>query len=581
MKQVFLGGPSGVVVKDVPAPALGPGEVLVRVAHSLISTGTEGADVRGTAAKAGSPLERVLREPALVAKAAKKLARDGFGATAEAVGGSDSRDLTPLGYSAAGIVVETGSDVRNLSAGDRVTCGGGGYASHAEFISVPKNLVARIPERVSTEHAAFVTLGAIAMQGVRRAEAGLGDRVGVVGLGLLGQLGVQLASTAGCRVIAFDLDADRVALARELGASEGIVSDEADSVNAAVAFTDGVGLDAVLIFAGTKSSDVVNEAFQMTRERGRVVIVGAVGMDLERKTFYAREQDLLISRSYGPGRYDAAYEEGGQDYPVAYVRWTENRNMGEVLRLMADGILRIDPLVSAVYPIEQAEEAYQFALEASGSRIATLLSYSPAERQPTEEEAISRVTVLRTAPEPSTDEVRFGIIGAGSFARTFHIPNLAKMPGGRVLAVAGRRGPSATSSAKRADAVYAATDHAELLRDGDIDAVIIATRHDSHASLAAEAARAGKHVFVEKPLALTAEDCVTVAEAVADAGILLTVGFNRRFSPHAQHVKRVLDSRRGPRLMTYRVNAGFKPADHWVFDPVEGGGRIIGEACHF
>lgn len=576
MKQVFLGGSAGVNVQEVPAPSPGPGEVLVRTAHSLISTGTEGTGVKSAAAKSGTPLERVMRNPALVRKAIKKVLSDGVSKTAAVVQGAGG-DLRPLGYSSAGVVVETGAGVEGFEPGDVVACAGGGYAVHAEYIAVPVNLCIPVPEGLDTLHAAFVTLGSIAMQGVRRAEVGLGDRVGVIGLGLLGQIGCQIATAAGARVIGFDLAADRVELARSLGAHDAVVSGEVDAVSASMGFSDGVGLDAVLIYAGTKSSAVVNQAFEMCRERGKVVIIGDVGMELERKTFYNREQDLLISRSYGPGRYDPSYEEDGLDYPIAYVRWTEKRNMDEFLRLAADGRIKLEPLVDRVFAIDDAEEAYTSALAATGAAVATLLSYTTA-ATPIDTD-IPRVTQMRSAAV--TGDVVFGVIGAGSFARAFHIPNLQKIDGAVIRGVATKRGSSAASSAKRAGAEYATTDDAQIIDDHSIDAVLIATRHDSHARLAAAAARAGKHVFVEKPLGLTAEEVADVANAVAETGVLLTVGFNRRYSPHAQLVKKVLDSRRGPKLMTYRVNAGHKDPSHWVYDPVEGGGRIIGEACHF
>ncbi len=576
MKQVFLGGPAGVNVQEVPAPAPGPGEVLVRTAHSLISTGTEGSGVKGAAAKSGTPIERVMRNPALVRKAIKKAISDGVGATAKAVQGGGG-DLRPLGYSAAGVVTAVGAGVEGFEPGDVVACAGGGYAVHAEYITVPVNLCIPVPEGLDTVEAAFVTLGAISMQGVRRAEVGLGDRVGVVGLGLLGQIGCQILTSAGCRVIGFDLAADRVSLARELGAHDGVVSSDVDPVDAAMRFSEGVGLDAVLIYAGTKSSAVVNQAFEMCRERGKVVIVGDVGMELERKTFYHREQDLLISRSYGPGRYDTSYEEDGLDYPIAYVRWTEKRNMDEFLRLAADGRIKLAPLVDKVFGIDEAETAYTSALAATGAAVATLLAYTPAD-EPVGEPA-PRIVQMRQGA--IAGDVSFGVIGAGSFARAFHIPNLMRIPGASIRGVATKRGSSAASSAKKAGAEYATTDDNQIIADDKIDAVIISTRHDSHASLAAAAARAGKHVFVEKPLGLTAEECADVASAVAESGVLLTVGFNRRYSPHSVVVKRALEKRRGPKMMTYRVNAGYKEPSHWVYDPIEGGGRIVGEACHF
>jgi predicted dehydrogenase/threonine dehydrogenase-like Zn-dependent dehydrogenase len=582
MKQVFMGGPEAVFVEDVPSPGARPGQVLVRVAHSLISTGTEGAGIRsGDAPGAKSALRRVVEDPTLIAKAARKVAADGVGATLRAVRGEGDAtpDLVPLGYSAAGTVVAVGDGVTRFSAGDVVACAGAGFANHAEYVSVPENLTVRVPGELGTAEAAFVTIGAIAMQGVRRAGVGLGDRIAVVGLGLLGQIGSQIACAAGCRVLAIDLDRERVDLAVSVGAERGITPDSQDPVAAAMAMSDGAGLDAVIIYAGTSSSAPANQAFQMTRERGKVVVVGDVGMDLERPVFYKREQDFLISRSYGPGRYDPNYELDGADYPIAYVRWTENRNMEDFLRLAASGAIRLDALIAARYPVDEATQAYASALGARGAKIATLLTYPGAE-EAGEASRTRRFVGVSTAPT-SREVVRIGLIGAGSFAQGMHIPNIVRIPNALLRAIADRDGPEVVTVAKRAGAALATTDYREILADPEIDAVIIATRHDAHARLSIEAAKAGKHVFVEKPLALTAEDCAAVAAAVAETGVLLTVGFNRRYSPHVRLAKRLLETRTGPKMMVYRANAGFIRLDSWVYDPVEGGGRIVGEACHF
>jgi predicted dehydrogenase/threonine dehydrogenase-like Zn-dependent dehydrogenase len=580
MKQVFMGGPEGVFVEDVPAPGAFPGEVLVRVAHSLISTGTEGAIIRGGHG-AKSPSRRVLENPMLIAKAARKVARDGVSATMRAVRGEGdgTPDLVALGYSVAGRVMAVGAGVTRFSVGDMVACAGSGFASHAEYVSVPENLTVRVPKGLGTAEAAFVTLGAIAMQGIRRAEVGLGDRVAIFGLGLLGQIGSQIACAAGCRVLGVDLDPARVELAVSNGAECGVTPDSEDPVAAAMKMSDGVGLDAVIIYAGTKSSALANQAFEMARERGKVIVVGAIGMELERAVFYNREQDFLISRSYGPGRYDPSYELDGLDYPIAYVRWTENRNMEDFLRLAASRAIKLDTLIAAEYPVEKAPEAYSFALGATGAKIATLLTYPGTE----DAGRISRSRRFQgvSAAGTSREVVRIGLIGAGSFAQAMHIPNIAKIPNAELRAIAVRNGPAVATIAKRAGASLATTDYQEILADPEIDAVIIATRHNAHAQLCIEAAKAGKHVFVEKPLALTAEDCAAVAEAVAHAGVLLAVGFNRRYSPHIRLAKRLLTDRTGPKMMVYRANAGFIPLNHWVYDPVEGGGRIVGEACHF
>lgn len=577
-----MGGPEGVFVEEVPAPSVAPGEVLVRVAHSLISTGTEGAGIRGAQGSgAKSPVQRLVEDPALAAKAARKVARDGLSATVRAVRGvgDGTPELAALGYSAAGTVMAAGPGADGFAVGDIVACAGAGFANHAEYISVPQNLVVHVPEGLRTAEAAFVTLGAIAMQGLRRAKVGLGDRVGIVGLGLLGQIGSQIACAAGCRVLGVDLDQARVDLAVSNGAEAGLTPDSGDPIAAAMKMSEGNGLDAVVIYAASKSSALANQAFRMTRERGKVVVVGAIGMELERPVFYQREQDFLISRSYGPGRYDPSYELDGLDYPIAHVRWTENRNMGEFLRLAASRAVRLDTLVAAEYPVEEATEAYAFALGATGAKVATLLAY-PSEHDVGTPSRSRRFASVRTTGAPR-DVVRIGLIGAGGFAQGMHIPNIAKLPGVELRAVATRHGATAVTVAKRAGAPLATTDYREILADPEIDAVIIATRHNLHAQLSIEAAKSGKHVFVEKPLALTAEECAAVTTAVAEAGVSLVVGFNRRYSPHVRLAKKLLAEREGPKMMVYRANAGFIPLTSWVYDPAEGGGRILGEACHF
>jgi predicted dehydrogenase/threonine dehydrogenase-like Zn-dependent dehydrogenase len=493
------------------------------------------------------------------------------------------RRLNPIagfqgrGYVAAGVVIEVGEGIDDLQAGDLVACGGGS-ANHSEFISVPRNLLVRVPAGVGLREACFTTLGAIAMQGVRRANVSFGETVVVTGLGLIGQLVSQLLVVAGCRVIAVDLIDERLNLARELGAHYTVQAHVEDPVNAIYQLTGYHGADAVIVCAATRSDVPVNQGFEMCRERGRVVIVGDVGMGLERANFYHKELDLLISRSYGPGRYDADYEEKGVDYPIGYIRWTENRNMAEFVRLLEDGKVRVAPLVSAEYGVEDAARAYRALAERPKETLGVLFRYDSAERAG----SYSPLVYLRRSVEQrKNNKARFAVIGAGSFARGYHLPNLRENSDCELLAIANPTGLKSREVAQEFGAAYCTTNYTDVLADENVDAVLIATRHHLHAEMAIAAARSGKHIFVEKPLALTLKDCQSVCDEVAKSGVLLTVGFNRRFAPSVRELKKLLEGISGPKMITYRVNAGYLPPNHWTLDPFQGGGRIIGEGCHF
>jgi predicted dehydrogenase/threonine dehydrogenase-like Zn-dependent dehydrogenase len=574
MKQVFFNSAGQVVVEDVPAPTLLPGGILVQVEYSLISTGTEAA----AKAESVSAVGRALKSPALVKKVIDRARMVGVQETARLVKQKLQNEavlsLSATGYSAAGRIIAKDEAVTDLQVGDQVACAGAKYASHAEVISVPRNLAAQIPAGVSLKAAAFTTLGAIALQGVRRSRVEMGETVVVVGLGLVGQLTCQLLQGAGCRVIGLDLAREKVELARQLGLNRGIVAGEEDALAVVNNFTQGVGADAVLLCAGTSSSRPVNQAFQMARERGRVVIVGAVGMELERADFYTKEQDLLISRSYGPGRYDPTYEEQGVDYPIGYVRWTENRNMQEFLRQLAAGKIQVEPLISAEYPVEAAAQAYA-GLSSGQNGVATLLHY-PAN------ETAKNSSIIIHHPQPiNTHTIQLAIIGPGNFTQAVHLPNIKKINGLDIRAVVARTGLTAKQIARHTGAAYATTNFDDVLTDDEIQAVLIATRHNLHASMCVAAAQAKKHIFVEKPMGLTVAECEAVKTAVQDNNVLLMVGFNRRFSPLITRIKTALQQRSGPAMLHYRVNAGPLPKEHWAVDPVEGGGRILGEGVHF
>jgi predicted dehydrogenase/threonine dehydrogenase-like Zn-dependent dehydrogenase len=565
VKQVLIRG-GGVAVEEVPAPVASPRSILVRVEWSCVSVGTESASV----AMSGLPLyRRALKQPEHAKRALEVARNDGFVRTFKRIRGQLAAGL-PTGYSAAGVVVGIGSEVEGFAAGDRVACAGAGIANHAEVIDVPVNLAVRVPDEVGLDAASVVTLGSIALQGVRRAEPALGENIGVIGLGVLGQLTVQLLRAAGCRVLATDLDPARVALAVAHGAEDA----SRDFAERARALTGGFGADAVIVTAATASSDPMHDAAQACRRKGRVVIVGDVGLELRRSDLYEKELDVLMSTSYGPGRYDAVYELDGQDYPFGYVRWTENRNMEEVMRLLATGALDLAALPQQRFEIDQAETAYA-ALGGEHKPLLVLLSY------PEREDAERRRVETRTVAAKS-GRIGVALVGAGSFAQGSHVPNLLKLRDSfQIRAVMSRTGATAKAVAARTEAAYATTDLGEVLADPEIDLVLIATRHDLHAAQTLEALRAGKHVFVEKPLALTEDELAEIEAfyaARADGPLLMT-GFNRRFSPAIARARELLAGRTTPLVADYRMNAGYLPLDHWVHGP-EGGGRNIGEACH-
>jgi len=571
VKQVLIRG-GGVAVEEVPAPVVSPASILVRVAHSCVSVGTEMSSVR----MSGLPLyRRALKQPHH-AKRVLEIARDeGFARTYKRVRGMLSAGVA-TGYSAAGVVVDVGSEVTGFQTGDVVACAGAGVANHAELIDVPVNLAVRVPEGLGTDAASTVTLGAIALQGVRRVAPTLGETVCVIGLGILGQLAVQLLRAAGCRVIASDLDDARVERALAHGATHVVGAGE-DLARRCHELTDGFGADAVLITAATESNAVVSAAMQACRKKGRVVLVGDVGLHLQRADMYEKELDFLISTSYGPGRYDDVYELEGHDYPIGYVRWTENRNMEEYLRLLAEGRVSLDGLGRESFPIAEAADAYEALKSGAAKPLLVLLEYPAVEGEPEPE----RVTRLRTTPRKS-GRIRVALVGAGAFAQAQHVPNLIKLRDAfEIRAVMSRTGATAKAVAARAEAAFATTDFEAVLSADDVDLVLISTRHDLHAPLALRALEAGKHVFVEKPLALTAEELDAIAAFYAgrDGAPLLQTGFNRRFSPAVERLRELLAGRTSPMVANYRMNAGYLPLDHWVHGP-QGGGRNIGEACH-
>jgi predicted dehydrogenase/threonine dehydrogenase-like Zn-dependent dehydrogenase len=571
MKQVLIKG-GGVIVEDVPAPQVGEKNILVRVEYSCISAGTELAGV----SMSGMPLyRRALKQPENVARVLDMMRDQGVKRTMDRVRGKLSAG-SPTGYSAAGSIIAIGSQVDGFSVGDRVACAGAGIANHAELIDVPVNLAVRIPDEVSTQHASTVTLGAIALQGVRRAAPTLGETVVVVGLGVLGQMTAQMLAANGCRVIGIDLDERRLGLAREKGIWRTIDPTDQDYVAQVRRLTDGHGADAVIVTAATPSDEVISQAFQACRKKGRAILVGDVGLALKRADFYAKELDFLVSTSYGPGRYDPVYEEGGQDYPIAFVRWTENRNMAAYLDLIASGAMNLDGLIAEPYAVKKANDAYSALKSKDRSELIVLLEYDDAT-------PITRRVDLLSAGA-GRDIINVGLAGAGGFAQGMHLPNMVKLRQHyRLRAVMSRTGSNAKAIATQYEANYATTDYEELLADNETDLIIIATRHNLHAPMVLKALEAGKSVFVEKPLALTEAELLAIESFYkglpAGKAPLLMTGFNRRFSPAMQAIRKGLSERTTPVMATYRMNAGYIPTDHWVHTE-EGGGRNIGEACH-
>lgn len=571
MKQVLIKG-GDVFVEEVPAPPVPRGGALVRVSHSLISSGTEAGTVSqgGT----GALLLKSAQNPLNIEKVKRKIASVGVRSTLELVRNKLFEFQAP-GYSTAGIIMACGEGLHGFRVGDRVACAGIGHAAHAEYNAVPQQLLTPVPDGVSLEEAAFVSLGAIAMQGVRQAAPTLGETVVVLGLGLLGQLTAQIARAAGCHVIGCDTIAPKRALAASLGAEE-VCAPEALAETVAL-LTGGHGADAVIVCAAAKGSTVTRQACDICRQKGRVVVVGAVGLDLEREPLYLKEIDFKLSCSYGPGRYHLDYEERGLDYPIGHVRWTEGRNMAEFLRLVALGRVQVKPLISHVHNVDEATVAYRTILDPGPETIATLIAYPGADASA---EPTTRTLALRQVPVRA-GTLGVAVVGVGSFATAQHLPNLKRMTQCRIEAVVARSGGKARQAADRFGARVCATDPLEIFALPEVQAVVIATRHDSHAALALAAARAGKHVFVEKPLALSVADAEAVVAAAERAGVLVAVGFNRRCSAHARALRAAMASIAGPKMITYRCNAGALPAGHWAVDPHEGGGRILGEAVHF
>lgn len=564
MKQLIQDFKTGdIKLVDVPAPAAAPGLVLVRTSFSLVSAGTERATVSLAQA---SLVGKARSRPDLVRQVLDTIKREGVAATVKKVQ-SRLDQWKQLGYSTAGTVIEVGEGVTGIAVGDRVACAGQDYASHAEIVAVPQNLCAKLPEGVEDSRAAFTTLGAIAMQGVRRADARVGEAIAVIGLGLVGQLTVQILRAAGCRVLGIDVNEAACELAAKCGCDAVALK---DVEREAAQLTNGFGADAVIITASTESNEPIELAGRISRQRGRVVMVGVTGMEVPRELFYGKELDFRLSRSSGPGRYDPLYEEHGVDYPIGYVRWTEQRNMEAFLQLLAANRVDVAPLITHTFKIDDAPKAYELITGKTGERFVGVLIEYPAKARQT------RVVALGAPARPAP--VVLGVIGAGNYAQGVLLPLFKASHDVTLRTVCTATGVKAEKACEKFGFESCTTDWRAVLADEAINTVLVATRHDLHAPVVCEALRAGKTVFVEKPLCLREEQLDEIVKTINDTGnARLMVGFNRRFAPFAAETRQLT----GPLVMRYRVSVQPLPQGHWASHPVAGGGRILGELCHF
>jgi predicted dehydrogenase/threonine dehydrogenase-like Zn-dependent dehydrogenase len=574
MKQIMQNMANGqTTIVEAPVPWVDANSILIRTSCSLISAGTERMLVGFGSA---TMLQKARQQPDKVKMVLKKVATDGLIATIDAVQSKLAQPL-PLGYCNVGIVAEIGDNVEGFKAGDRVVSNG----SHADVVKVPKNLCARIPDNVDDESAAFVVVASIGLQGIRLAQPTLGEAFVVTGVGLIGLLTVQLLRAQGCRVLAIDFDEAKLELARQFGALTCNPGAGEDPVSAGIAFSRGNGVDGVIITASTQSSDPVTQAARMCRKRGRIVLVGVAGLELNRADFYEKELSFQVSCSYGPGRYDPAYEEKGRDYPLGFVRWTEQRNFEAVLDMLASGQLNFKPLITHCFSFENAPKAYE-ALTSDKAGLGILLQYSSPVAQ-----RLVRTVTLKSGAMFTSQRPVMGFIGAGNYASRVLIPAF-KASGAQFHTIVTAGGVNGVIHGEKAGFAEASTDMDALLTNPLINTVAIVTRHDTHARFVAQSLGAGKHVFVEKPLAINSQGLEAVRQAFDKAhaqarqgGPHLMVGFNRRFAPQVQKMKALLATVKEPKSFIMTMNAGAIPASHWTQDNSMSGGRIIGEACHF
>jgi predicted dehydrogenase/threonine dehydrogenase-like Zn-dependent dehydrogenase len=565
LQNIKTGKPS---VEEVPIPTPQAGQALVKVSASLVSAGTERMMAKNIVDQARS-------RPDLVKQVIDKARREGISNTARSVFNRLDQPMAP-GYSSAGTIVALGENMQGFKVGQRVACAGAGYASHAEYNLVPSNLLTPLPDNVDFESAAFTTLGAIALHGYRLAGPQLGENIAVIGMGLLGLLTAQIGVAAGCNVLGIDVDSSRITLASSLGLRA--VRREG-AVDASAAFTANRGFDAVIICADTTSNDPVELAAVIARDRAHVVATGAVGLTFPRKSYFEKEISFVNSRSYGPGRYDPNYEEHGNDYPIGFVRWTEGRNFESIVDLMAKGQLNVKPLITHRFDIADATQAYEVITgKTSEPFLGVLLTYPQVD----EKQEASKTVQFNVQTLKRSNVVTLGVLGAGLFANSVLLPAIQKAGDIELVGIASSGGVHAGYAGKKFGFRYATSEDDQIINDPDINTVAILTRHNTHADLVVKTLQAGKHVFVEKPLAINSEQLTVISnQLMLTDHCLLTTGFNRRFSPLAQQLYAGYKNRAEPLYVHYRVNAGLIPLNHWTQDPAIGGGRIIGEGCHF
>lgn len=580
MKQVFLKD-KNIIVDDVPPPVLMGNGIVVKTRYSVISTGTELAAVMRSREGRYARIKRMLPSDGIIPYLKRTLQSGTLLQSASGVAASLQKDSAgggggmTLGYSSSGIVIARDERLTDIKTGDTVTCGG---ARHAGVNYVPKHLFAKLLPEVPLKDAAFATLGCIAMQGVRRACVTTGEIVAVIGQGVIGQLTARLVLAAGAYPIVTDLGEWRLDLAHAAGAWKAINASRENAVRRVLEFTGGIGADTVIICASGGTSRPIRDAIAMVRDKGRIVLVGDVKIDFPREIFYEKELDFMISRSYGPGRYDPVYEEKGLDYPYDLVPWTEQRNMAEFIRLLSVGKIKVADLISSEFNVTEAPSAYERMLLYPERTMAVVLAYDDTETRITEG---SRIMMPASNDISQSGKIRAAVIGCGNFALKYHLPTLQRISGYSIAAVVDAVGAKAKETAQRYGARYCTSDYREVINDPAIDLTVITTRHDLHVPIAIGALKAGKHVLVEKPMAMNEKELTTLLDVVTKSKTTFMIGFNRRFSPLSREAKRMLQGHNAPIVMNYRVANTFAPAASWIHDPVEGGGTIIGECCHF
>lgn len=561
MKQIIQSFKTGnTSLEELPVPQIKKGNVLIRTTNSLVSLGTERMLVEFGKANL---IQKARQQPDKVKQVLDKIKSDGLLPTLETVFNKLDQPL-PLGYCNVGRVIEVGEGVTDFKVGDRVASNG----NHAEFVCIPQNLMAKIPDNISDEEATFTVIGAIALQGIRLLNPTFGETVVVTGLGLIGLITAQLLVSNGCRVIGLDFDAQKVELANKEGIEAYNISDGTDPIRLITALTNNIGADGVIITASNKSNNIIAQSAQMSRKRGRIILVGVIGLDIKRSDFYEKELSFQVSCSYGPGRYDDDYEQKGIDYPLPYVRWTEKRNFETILYSISTGKLRVKPMISEIVELDNYQKIY--GTIGSSRSIASILKYP-------ESAHISRKVEIKES-NFSRSKGTIGIIGAGNFTKMTILPAFESIKA-QVKYIASASGLNSTALARKHNIAYSTTDYNEILNDSEVDLVMVSTRHNQHAKMVIEALNASKNVFVEKPLALNQKELDQIIEAYQKQSKAVSVGFNRRFSPYVQKMKSLVGST--PMNIIATMNAGFIPANSWVHDLAVGGGRIIGEACHF